>query len=472
MRSSDTPEGTEARARTEAIHIGSRRELFVDNFLVEKTDGVEFRLQTPQRQPRPKSPLVGGYATVIKEATLYRGYYRDEAPGYAGERGDGHPGEITCYAESRDGHEWTFPKLDCSDVAGPHGRNVILAGQAPFSHNFSPFFDKRPGVVASERFKALAGKRPAGLFGFASSDGIHWRKMGDTPAIPYKEEWLHAFDSQNVVFWSEPEGCYVCYLRTWATPHGRLRSVSRSVSEDFRTWSEPVCMAPNRPGEELYTTQTHPYFRAPHIYVATPTRFTHGLIAGKPALNEEGKRLNIGSTDILFMSSRAGSATYDRLFPEAFIRPGLDPERWENRANYMALNVVPTSRTEMSLYNARSGDRYTLRADGFVSVHAGATEGELRTRPILFEGDELRLNCSTSVAGSVRVEIQSADGAALPGFGLDDSEPLVGDTIDGAAAWKDNPNLAALAGKPVRLRFAMKECDLYSFIFQGTAQLP
>ena len=110
------------------------------------------------------------------------------------------------------------------------------------------------------------------------------------------------------------------------------------------------------------------YFRAPHIYIALPTRFvpTRG-----------------NSTEILFMSSRGG-APYERLFKEAFIRPGLAPERWGNRANYAALNVVPTSFGEMSIYHAGSGHRYILRTDGFVSVNAPFEGGEMITKPLRF----------------------------------------------------------------------------------------
>ena len=91
-------------------------------------------------------------------------------------------------------------------------------------------------------------------------------------------------------------------------------------------------MNANTPGEHLYTNGTHPYFRAPHIYIALPTRF-------------QAKRGS--TTDIVFMSSRGGN-TYDRTFKEAFIRPGLDPASWGNRSNYAAWHVLPTSSTEMS----------------------------------------------------------------------------------------------------------------------------
>ncbi|NLS93314.1 MAG: hypothetical protein GXX96_14250 [Planctomycetaceae bacterium] len=449
------------------IPVGSRLELFVDRHLVDRMEGVEFRTHPPQMLPLPKSPLIGGYATVIKDGDLYRGYYRDTDPSYTGPQYSGHPGEITCYAESRDGHEWTFPSLGLFDVNGSRENNVVLARQPPFSHNFSPFLDTRPGVVPDERFKALAGHpgkdRKAGadgLHAFASADGVVWRPLGQGPVIPYDKAWSHAFDSQNVAFWSAAEQRYVCYFRTWETPHGRLRTVSRSTSADFLTWDKPVPMHPNLPGEHLYTSQTHPYFRAPHIYIALPTRYVAGRVGG------EKTDPMLGSTDIVFMATRAGATSYERLFPEAYIRPGLDPDRWGSRSNYVALNVVPTGDAEMSIYHAKSGHRYVLRTDGFVSVAAGIKQGELVTKPLVFEGNRLVVNYSTSAAGSLAVEIQTPDGTSIPGFSLADCNVVVGDTVAGCISWRGNPDLEAWAGKPVRLRLVMTECDVYSFKFE------
>jgi hypothetical protein len=473
---------------TTPLEIASTLQLFVDGRLIETLRGLELRLHAPVQQPLPKSPLRGEYATVIKDGDLYRAYYRGNDPSYAGRLYSGHPGEVTCYAESRDGREWTYPRLRLFTVNGTRENNVILAGQPPFSHNFSPFLDRRPGVTPSERFKALAGHpgyqrkiKADGLWAFVSADGVHWRKRDDAPTIPYDRSWSHAFDSQNVSFWSEAEGLYVCYFRTWAPYRGNLpaaqastiaaqsleaghggdlRTISRTTSSDFRHWSVPVAMHPNLPGEHLYTSQTHPYFRAPHIYVALPTRYIAGQVGAEQADPMHG------STDILFMSSRAGSTAFDRLFTEAFLRPGLDPQRWTDRGNYVALNVVPTGDAELSIYHARSGHRYTLRTDGFVSVRAGAGEGELTTKPVRFAGGELVVNLSTSAAGSLRVEMQHADGAPVAGCALADCRAIVGDAIEHVVRWRNSADLARLAGKPVRLRFVMKEADLFSLRFQ------
>lgn len=459
------------------LELGTRLELFVDDHLVERMTGVAFRLHAPVRQTPAKSPLPSGaFGTIIKDRDLYRAYYRSDIPGYEIGRqvrnADNEPNEITCYAESRDGVEWTFPDLGITMIQSSKGGNVILARQVPFTHNFSPFLDARPGVGPDARYKALAGSGGTGLVAFKSADGIHWSKIQDAPVIETPSAapgtpW--PFDGPSLAFWSEAENCYVVFVRTWGKieppqtdPDKKFqRRVSRATSTDFITWTPLVDTGANLPGEQLYTSQTHPYFRAPHIYITTPMRFTQGIEMGEPVTG------NNGSSDILLMTMRAGSAAYQRTFREAFIRPGLDPARWARKANHMRANVVPTGDAEMSLYHA-NGDRYTLRTDGFISVNAGADGGELRTKPLLFAGDALSVNFSTGAAGSLRVEIQDASsGQALPGFGLEDCQALIGDAIERRVRWKNTPDLAAIAGKPVRLRFAMRECDLYSFRFHG-----
>ncbi len=434
------------------INLGSRRELFIDRFLIAKMTGVELRLHEPKLAPATSEPADNlEYGTVIKDGDVFRLYTRDGR----GAKFDGDSTEVTRYCESRDGIHWTRPKLGLHAVEGSTENNVILHEKS-VCHNFSPFLDTRPGVPHEERFKALAGtilRNPGGgLIAFASGDGIHWRRMREEPVLT-----RGAFDSQNVSFWSESEGKYVAYLRTFTAGVSTatewrldgLRSVSRSTSEDFLHWSDPKPLNPNFPGEHIYTTLTHPYYRAPHIYIALPTRFHP----------ERGS-----STDIMFMTAR-GDVPYDRTFREAFIRPGLDPARWGNRSNYAALNVVPTGPDEMSIYTTPFR-RFTLRTDGFASVHSGADAGELLTKVLTFDGAELALNFSTSAGGSVKVEVQDPDGRPIPGFALADQISLVGDATDRAVVWKNNPSLGSLAGKWVRLRFVLQEADIFALQFR------
>jgi hypothetical protein len=458
----------------EVIDIEDRLELFVDQFLIDSLQGTQLRLHEPQPAgaalafDRPWEGAHTGYVTVLFDGSVYRMYYR----GLPVSGKDGSDQETTCYAESRDGIRWTKPDLGLYEVAGTRHNNIILAGSAPFSHNFSPFIDARPGVAASARFKALAGTSESGLHVFASEDGIRWRKWRERPVLTEG-----AFDSQNVAFWSGAERCYVAYFRTWTEGGFKgFRTISRAVSPDLLDWSAPVMMTFGAtPPEHLYTSQTQPYFRAPHIYVALPMRFVPGC---KVLTDDEALALGVGEgyasdcAETVFMTSRGGER-YDRTFMEGFIRPGLDPGNWASRSGLSALGVVPTRASEISIYKqahyaqpSNRLERYTLRMDGFVSVNAPFAGGEMRTRPIRFSGSDLVLNFSTGAAGGIRVEFQDEEGKPLPGYTLEDCELLVGDIIERAVKWKQGRDPRALVGRAVRLRFVMKDADIYSIRFR------
>ncbi|MCB1125569.1 MAG: hypothetical protein KDM81_03665, partial [Verrucomicrobiae bacterium] len=255
--------------------IGSRLEPFFDPHLIDRLDGARLKLHEPQpagpvlQFDRPWEGPFCGYITVLQDKDAFRMYYR----GLPKAGADGSENEVTCCAESTDGVRWTKPDLGLHEVHGTRRNNVVLAGMAPFSHNFSPFVDTRPETPADERFKALAGTSKSGLAAFVSGDGRRWRELRDAPVLTEG-----AFDSQNVAFWSEAEGCYAAYFRTWTDGGFRgYRTISRSTSKDFLEWSSPVPMRfGDTPPEHLYTNQTHPYFRAPHVYIALPMRFMPG----------------------------------------------------------------------------------------------------------------------------------------------------------------------------------------------------
>ena len=464
-----------AASAPEAHQIDTQRELFVDDFLIASLERTELRLHEPSREgialkfDRPWEGVFSGYITVLKDGDQYRMYYRGRPE--VGK--DGSTDEVTCYAESEDGITWTKPNLGLFEVMGTKANNVILAHQPPFSHNFSPLIDSRPGIPLSERYKALAGIHSSGLVAFGSPDGIRWRKLREEPVMT---SVAFAFDSQNVAFWSEHEQCYVCYFRTWKEVAGtNYRWVSRCTSDDFLNWSESVEMDyGDTPPEQLYTNATEPYFRAPHIYIALPKRFFPGKVTLPKAIaaklvDEPSYRAS--SSDSVFMSTRGGSH-YDRTFMEAFIRPGPSPQDWIARDNAPALGVVPANRREMFVYRLSHYAqptshlaRYSLRLDGFVSVHAPYRGGEMITKMLVFEGSVLELNFATSAAGEIRVEIQDSAGQPIPGYTLDECVPMIGDEISRTVVWSHGSETGSLVGKPVRLRFAMSDADLYSLRF-------
>jgi hypothetical protein len=215
----------------------------------------------------------------------------------------------------------------------------------------------------------------------------------------------------------------------------------------------------------LYTTSAHPYYRAPLILMF-PKRFMPGRKCFPDWPHD-------GLSDVLFFASRDG-VRFTQPVPEAFLRPGLDSGNWHDRAIYVAPHVLKTGDGEMSLYtvqNYRAESihvrRFTLREDGFVSVHASAERGALITKPLVFEGNRLEINYSTSAAGAVRVELQDAAGKPVPGHAAEDCPVIFGDEISRIVRWKDEDDVSDLAGSPVRLRFEVTEADVYSFRFSG-----
>lgn len=459
---------------TEPIEIGSRLELFVDHYLIQDLKGAELELGKPVREEvslefdLPWEIPFSGATTVIKDGDLYRLYYRG---GNVDDRGEyDAASEVTCYAESRDGIHWTRPILGLHEYKGSKGNNIILPPNNPLriSHNFAPFIDKRPGVPAEERYKAVGGTKGKGLFRLVSADGIHWRMFSEEPIF-----YGYALDTLNVAQWSPAEEKYVAYIRPGGTEY---RTIARSVSKDFVTWSEPkIVDYGDTPDEHIYTNGTHPYFRAPHIQIALPFRYQpERQVLSRSEHREFGTHYTQrqGLSDAVLMTSRGG-ANYDRTFLQSFIRPGLEKEAWTARSNLPSLGVVQTGPAEMSTYLTVGHTtvnyhmrRYSMRLDGFATVNAPFEGGELVTKPIIFSGKELIINYSTSSIGHVMVEILGEDGNPIPGYSLKENELIVGDEISRAVIWNGSSDVSALAGKPVQLRFHLKDADLYSMQFQ------
>jgi len=476
-----------ARAE-EAVEIGSRLEPLVDDYLIDTLEGAELTLHHPT--PREvaivhDAPWEGdtcAYHTVFQDGDPYRMVYRGSG---SGEGKDGKPRpQVVCYAESSDGIHWTRPELGLVEFEGSKANNILWTGVG--SHNFAPFLDANPGAAPDGKYKAI-GSGPGGLYAFKSPDALHWSLIQEEPVIT-----KGAFDSQNLAFWDTVRNRYVDFHRGF---HNGVRDVMTCTSADFLQWTDPVWLAyPDAPAEHLYTNQISPYYRAPHIFFGFPKRFV-------PERNPLGFAHG-GVSDGLFMTSRDG-LSFNR-WGEALVRPGLQRERWVCRNNMTAWGIVttksdiPGTPDELSIYSTEAyylGEaarlrRFTIRVDGFVSVRAPASGGELVTRPLRFgpasgsgtDGHrpkvgrsvasapgkvELVINYSTSAAGSIRCELLDEAGTPLAGHALADCDEIFGDHLDRAVSWGGQTDLEPLAGKPIRLRFLSKDADLYSIRFWG-----
>lgn len=462
------------------VELGARRELFVDDLLIETLEGARLKLHEPRpaevalRGDQPwDGPFNAGYC-VLHDQGIFRMYYRAlQVDGPV----------CLCYAESRDGIHWERPALGLVRDAQGQPTNILLRD----TPNFDLFLDTRPGTPADERVKLVkyfaggqsltpydAGKGGKQVYLFGSGDGVHFRPLGEAPVL--RCALPNAFDSSNSFFWSEAEEQYVGYFRfmdDW-------RSVARITSPDFRHWSEPVPMGyGDTPREHLYTNATTPYCRAPHLYLALPARFlpdrrvvSDEELAGLQVATVQGHVYYNDCSEAVLMSTRAGSTSYQRLFMEGFVRPGPGAGHWVSRTNYPLTGIVQTGPEELSFYLSREYAqptwhirRYSLRLDGFVSVNAPYGGGELYTRRLRAQGTRLELNYATGAAGQVRVALLDESGRPLPGYGLEDCAPLIGDHVSRYVRWRGETQLPPLAGKTLRLRFALQDADLYSLRF-------
>ena len=483
---------TESAAR----NIGSQRELFIDSVLVENFTGqAVLRLHHPERREIAlvhDAPWEGngcGYHTVFKDGDIYRMYYK---AWHISLGGDVTNPVVICYAESKDGIQWIKPDLGLVEFNGSTKNNIILNKIHNYGcHDFSPFIDTNSDVAPDQKYKAVGYvvglKEHYGLYGFVSADGIHWQLVQDDFIIK-EDGWV--FDTQNIVFWSKTEKQYVMYYRRTVDD---IRNIARAVSDDFVHWKKQGLIDFQDRGpkklQQFYTNQIRPYYRAPHLYIGFPSRYCdRGWIAATDALPSVDLRRNrakgntrYGSavTDAALICSRDGRSFY--RWDDAFLRPGLRTQHnWAYGDNYIAWHVIETSSiyddqpVELSLFATESYftgtmsrlRRYVMRLDGFASIYAPGEGGNVVTKPILFKGNDLCLNFSTSAAGHIYVEIQNIAGQAIHGFRREECQEIFGDALDYSVKWTPDSDLKSLEGQEIRICFILQEADVFSFRFK------
>ena len=248
---------------------------------------------------------------------------------------------------------------------------------------------------------------------------------------------------------------------------------------------------------DFYTNGAVKYPWAQDAYYMFPSEYFHYTTFLKDFL--KGQPVSAGSLDARFAASRDGIEwhRYDR---RAFVRLGKK-DQWDSRSIYMVYGIVPgRSRDELFMYycgsnmahgwdrsdqhrernkrilrrvgaaSERETDgirRVVIRRDGFVSVRAGYSGGEFVTPVLTFTGDRLLLNIDTSAIGVVQVEIQDQFGKPIRGYSLDDCDQIyTANEIDRAVTWNGDGAVGGLAGRAIRLRFVMRDADLYAFQFR------
>jgi hypothetical protein len=437
------------------VEMGTRLELFVDDFMIAKLSGDA---QQVLHKPEPKEvvfvtdkPWEGNacnYYSLFQEGNLYKMYYRTTTSDYPGAFGRNWG---IAYAESTDGIQWKRRLLGRVAVDGNSSNNRIDFPLSVEAVALTKNDDHHPPRGAKYIGTANTLK---GLGLVTSANGFDWQ-AADPSLIPVKG----TFDSQNTLFWDMHAKLYRCYYRVIKPNIGR--AIMTTASRDLKNWSEAVDIQyPGTPDEQLYTNAIQCYPRAPHILVGFPTIY---LANPKQQVAPE------------FMSSRDG-VTFHR-WTEKIIPVTAPKDRDGNRSNYMAWGflVLPGKPDEYSFYATEAYEimgeptrlrRFTYRVDGFVSVSAGTDGGEVLTKPLTFDGHGLVINAATKPAGSVRVEIQDEQGQPLAGTTLSDCQPFTGDSIEHVVSWQKGSDVSSLVGKTVQVRFVLQNADLYSFRFK------
>jgi hypothetical protein len=340
------------------------------------------------------------------------------------------------------------------------------------------------------RYKGFGTEIPFGpMYPAVSPDGRKWELL-KTSSIPSQDEF-HLFHDQS-------RDLYVATVKLTG-PYGR--SVYLAVSKDFEHWTDPrdclVFHADKRDQElgaervrmharskdllkpsidrpEEYQTDIYnlPVFSYEGLYIGMPTVFNH---SGNTQQNSVGfNMVELAVSRNLVEWERVGNR--EKFIPLS----AFEGEKNYDTGQLLAANQPIVKDNEIWFYY--TGLRYRdrpkgypdypkrgaiclakLRLDGFVSLDARETEGNVVTKPLVLEGKTLHVNVETR-DGELRVEVLDVEGKkTLSGYSLKDSVPAKGDGLDVELKWQAESNLSALAGKSVRLRFALRKASLYAF---------
>ena len=440
------------------IDIGTRREPLIDRFLIDRLEGTTHRLRAPVRreivfqiQPPIENACTGCY-NLVRDGERILMYYRGHYPLARDGGGDLAASQTTNLVISTDGIHFERPSLGLVEFEGSKDNNIVWRGVQ--AHNMVVFLDGNPAAPSHERFKAVGGSAQRSLYGLVSPDGVQWRLVQERPL-----DIEGAFDSVNVPFWDARTGRYRLFSRYWDEAHG-VRAIQSCESEDFIHWTDPVPhrYAKDVPWEHFYTNATVPCPGAEHILLSFPMRFVPQRTLCTQGMDYPGE----GVSDAVMMSSRDG-VHWDRTFLEAWLRAGPDPRNWTHRSQTPAAGIVETAPDEWSMYVAENYGwdtnrlrRVTVPLMRFASVQAGHAGGELLTKPLTFSGRRLYLNYATSAVGFVHVTVCHPDGRPIDAFsGMDG---MFGDELDAPLPY----DLSPVVRSPVRLRFRLKDADLFA----------
>ena len=96
--------------------------------------------------------------------------------------------------------------------------------------------------------------------------------------------------------------------------------------------------------------------------------------------------------------------------------------------------------------------------------------GTAVTRLLRWDGGEPELNVNVA-HGEARVQVLTANGEPVDGYGYDDCIPFRGDSTAWVPEWRDGRLLAALRDRILRLEVSLTSGRLYAIRGQGEVQM-
>ena len=464
---------------------GPWRRLFLDAMVVEKQHGLERTFHVAQKysgnpviradKPWEISRYYGGpylYGTVMWDEGKLRMWYHVHQGGY-----------MNCYAESTDGIHWTKPNLGLVEFKGSKANNIFLwrctdsNEHPPYASSgrcHNPSVIKRPWVADPATRYALfcygVDYRHARVA--FSPDGLHW-----TFAPQTAEKGL--FRSADVLnFFYDPYKAR--YVATWKTGSRRGRAVGVVVSKDGLTWTKPV-VGPVFVADDLDPDATQiygmPVFPYQGLYIGlawiyNARWFKYGSYTDKRMYEVEKDSPCTVDVQLAWSWDLINWTRPPRRHP--FIPRGKSGE-FDSGMIYTARAPVVVNDKLYFYYGGWDGTHNspkskaniglaTLRLDGFCSMRAGAKEGWLISRRERFRIPKVTINARTWDDGYVAAELLDTNNQPVPGFTRKECIPFRGDSFRHVLTWKAEALPDAMVGVDKKIRFYLKNAELYSYL--------
>lgn len=436
------------------IHLKPGPHLFLDEYLIASSSNITRKVNVPPRDPAIPNPIVTGkedgcfqpFFSVVRDAgngrfRIWYGIRRDDF-----NQARSHIG----YMESADGIRWLRPHRVLADPSEiQFGSSVIDEG---------PAFAK-----PAERFK-YAWWYGGGFKIATSPDGLAWTPISTNVLI------AHNHDITGV-HWDPLRQRYVATVSfhiTGPTWSGTRRITQQSASTNLVHWMKPwIVVAPDDKldqGETQFYAMDG-YLTRGDLIIGMVKVLRDDLKADNPP--EPRDAYGLGYTTLAW--TRDGEHwTRDR---ETFFDRHPQKGAWDH-AHAWIDEQLPVG-DEVFLYYGgyKSGHKVNrfeerqiglvkMKRDRYVAREAGAKGGSFTTPLVTLDADTLTLNTDAS-AGAVIVQILDEKGKPLRGFTRKDCRPVSGDVLAAPVQWKKP--LRALAGKPVRLEFRLKNARVFAF---------